>query len=156
MRDTGFKLLRARVHRARALYDLIRVDHAVGLYRTFNFGADPDAPGTFTPADENEQRAQGDEIMRTILNEAGIGDGGGAAIIAEDLGTVPPWVRQSLTQMNVPGYKVMQWERGNWGGPDETYLSPAVYPELSLATTGTHDTESLTTWWREQPIAERE
>jgi 4-alpha-glucanotransferase len=156
MRDTGFKLLRARVHRARSLYDLIRVDHAVGLYRTFNFGADPDAPGTFTPADENEQRAQGDEIMRTILSEAGISDGGAAAVIAEDLGTVPPWVRQSLTQMNVPGYKVMQWERGNWGGPDETYLSPAVYPELSVATTGTHDTESLTTWWREQPIAERE
>ena len=151
MRDTDFKLMRARVRRARSLYDLVRVDHVVGLYRTFNFGADPDAPGTFTPADENEQRAQGEEIMRTIISE-----GGAPAVIAEDLGTVPPWVRESLTRMNVPGYKVMQWERGNWGGPDETYLSPAAYPELSLATTGTHDTEPLTTWWREQTVAERE
>ncbi|MGC1192815.1 MAG: 4-alpha-glucanotransferase, partial [Candidatus Binatus sp.] len=53
------------------------------------------------------------------------------------------------------GYKVMQWER-EWGQPGEPFLSPATYPELSLATTGTHDTEPLTLWWREQTIAERE
>ena len=52
------------------------------------------------------------------------------------------------------GYKVMQWERVNWDSPNETYLNPIKYPELSLATTGTHDTEALTTWWREQPISE--
>ena len=32
------RLLRARVRHASSLYDLIRVDHVVGLYRTFNFG----------------------------------------------------------------------------------------------------------------------
>ena len=150
MRRNGFKLLRARVRHASSLYDLIRVDHVVGLYRTFNFGADPDAPGIFTPADENQQRIQGEEIMRTIREEAGA-----AEIIAEDLGTVPPWVRESLTRFGVPGYKVMQWER-DWGEPDGPFLSPASYPELSVATTGTHDTEALTTWWREQQVSERE
>lgn len=150
MRGEGFKLLRARVRHASLLYDLIRIDHVVGLYRTFNFGSDPDAPGIFTPANEDQQRIQGEEIIRAIKEEAAR-----AEIIAEDLGTVPPWVRESLTHLGVPGYKVMQWER-NWGAPDEPFLSPATYPELSLATTGTHDTESLTTWWREQPVAERE
>ena len=150
MRRDEFKLLRGRVRHASSLYDLIRVDHVVGLYRTFNFGADPDAPGIFTPADENQQRIQGEEIMRTIKEEAGA-----AEIIAEDLGTVPPSVRESLTRLGVPGYKVMRWER-DWGAPEGPFLSPASYPELSLATTGTHDTESLTTWWREQQVAERE
>jgi 4-alpha-glucanotransferase len=150
MRGNGFKLLRARVRHASSLYDLIRVDHVVGLYRTFNFGADPEAHGIFTPADENQQRTQGEEIMRTIKEQAGA-----AEIIAEDLGTVPPWVRESLTHLGVPGYKVMQWER-NWNAPDAPFLSPASYPELSLCTTGTHDTESLTTWWREQQVPERE
>src|SRR5208282_5829758 len=42
------------------------------------------------------------------------------------------------------------------GHGDEPFLSPATYPELSLATTGTHDTEPLTVWWRAQPVAERE
>jgi 4-alpha-glucanotransferase len=151
MRSNGFKLMRARVRHARSLYDLIRIDHVVGLYRTFNFGADPDEPGIFTPADEDQQRIHGEEIVRIIKEEAGATE-----IIAEDLGTVPPWVRDSLTSLGVPGYKVMQWERVNWGRPDEAFRSPATYPELSVATTGTHDTESLTTWWREQPIPERE
>jgi 4-alpha-glucanotransferase len=75
-------------------------------------------------------------------------------MIAEDLGTVPPWVRLSLTSLGVPGYKVMQWER-NWDG-DGLFRSPSTYPELSLATTGTHDTEPLTVWWRATPIADRE
>ena len=151
MRAHGFKLLRARARRAGSLYDLIRIDHVVGLYRTFNFGPEPDAEGTFTPADETEQRLQGEEAIGAIKQEVGA-----AELIAEDLGTVLPWVRESLTRLRVPGYKVMQWERINWGQPDESFVSPATYPELSLATTGTHDTEPLTVWWGAQPVAERE
>jgi 4-alpha-glucanotransferase len=149
MRAEGFKMLRARARHAGSLYDLLRIDHVVGLYRTFNFGPEPDAPGTFTPENEDDQRRQGEEAIRTIKAEAGC-----AELIAEDLGTVPPWVRASLTSLGVPGYKVMQWER-DWHG-DGSFLSPASYPELSLATTGTHDTEPLTVWWHAQPVAERE
>ena len=151
MRAEGFKVLRARARHASSLYDLIRIDHVVGLYRTFNFGSDPNEAGTFTPANENDQRSQGEEVIRTIRQEVGATE-----LIAEDLGTVPPWVRESLTRLGVPGYKVMQWERVNWGQPDEAFLKPAAYPELSLATTGTHDTEPLTVWWHGQPVAERE
>ncbi|HUO05612.1 MAG TPA: 4-alpha-glucanotransferase [Candidatus Binataceae bacterium] len=151
MRENGFKFLRARVQRAAALYDFVRIDHVVGLYRTFNFSLEPDSPGDFTPVSEGEQLAQGEEIVRTILDRAGR-----TGIIAEDLGSVPPLVRDSLSSMGVPGYKVMQWERVNWDGPDETFVSPSAYPELALATTGTHDTETLVTWWNGQPLAERE
>jgi 4-alpha-glucanotransferase len=150
MREDGFKVLRARARHASSLYDLLRIDHVVGLYRTFNFGSDPDAPGTFTPENEDDQRRQGEEVIRAIKQHVGATE-----LIAEDLGTVPPWVRQSLTQLGVPGYKVMQWER-DWGRGDETFLSPAAYPELSIATTGTHDTEPLTVWWYAQAVAERE
>src|SRR5271156_1765878 len=150
MRAQGFKVLRARARHASSLYDLIRIDHVVGLFRTFNFGADPNEPGGFTPWIEDEQRHQGEEVIRTIKEEAGA-----AELIAEDLGTVPPWVRQSLTSLGVPGYKVMQWERA-WGQGDEPFINPTSYPELSLATTGTHDTEPLTVWWHAQPPGDRE
>jgi len=150
MRANGFKVLRARARYASSLYDLLRIDHVVGLYRTFNFGSDPVAPGTFTPANEDDQRRQGEEVIRTIKAEAGATE-----LIAEDLGTVPPWVRESLTGLGVPGYRVMQWER-DWSHRDEPFLNPATYPELSLATTGTHDTEPLTVWWHVQPVVERE
>jgi len=64
-------------------------------------------------------------------------------------------VRASLCRLGIPGYKVMQWERAAWETPQERFLKPAEYPELSLATTGTHDTEPLTAWWLAQPQPER-
>src|SRR5690606_7635863 len=42
----------------------------------------------------------------------------------------------------VPGFKVLRWERA-WNEPGEPLLDPATYPELSVATTGTHDLEPL-------------
>ncbi len=149
MRAEGFELWRSRVRHVRGLYDLLRVDHVVGMYRTFSFGSEPDDPGTFFPPAEEEQRAQGEAVIRAIIEEAP-----DALIIAEDLGTVPPWVRQSLAALGVPGYKVMMWER-EWDKPGEPFISPQDYPELSLATTGTHDTDTLAVWWRECPLEER-
>jgi 4-alpha-glucanotransferase len=150
MRANGFRLWRLRVKRAAAMFDLLRIDHVVGLYRTFCFGSDSEAPGAFVPADESAQLAQGKEILHALSETAGA-----CELIAEDLGSVPPWVRASLTAMGIAGYKVMQWEREGWDTPDERFTSPADYPELSLATTGTHDTETLTTWWLRQPEEER-
>ncbi len=150
MRADGFQLWRWRARHARMLYDVVRIDHVVGLYRTFSFGSDdPEEKGKFTPEDEEEQRAQGEAVIRAIKEEAR-----DMQLIAEDLGTVPPWVRKSLSALGIPGYKVMQWER-EWDSPEQPFINPAEYPELSLATTGTHDTEALTLWWREQPVEER-
>ncbi|HLI81366.1 MAG TPA: 4-alpha-glucanotransferase [Candidatus Binataceae bacterium] len=151
MRADGFQLWRSRARHARTLYDMVRIDHVVGLYRTFSFGADDPltAKGKFTPEDEEEQRAQGEAVLAAIKDEAG-----DMQLIAEDLGTVPPWVRKSLTALGIPGYKVMQWER-DWDAPEQPFRNPSDYPALSLATTGTHDTEALTIWWREQPVEER-
>ena len=150
MREDGFRLWRARVRRAAAMFDLLRIDHVVGLYRTFSFGEDSDADGTFVPGDESVQQAQGEEILGALRDAAGR-----CALVAEDLGSVPPRVRASLSRLGIAGYKVMQWERTAWETPQERFLKPAEYPELSLATTGTHDTEPLTTWWLAQPHSER-
>jgi 4-alpha-glucanotransferase len=150
MRGDGFRLWRARVRRAAAMFDLLRIDHVVGLYRTFSFGEEPEADGTFVPEDESAQQAQGEEILGALQDAAGR-----CELFAEDLGSVPPKVRASLCGLGIAGYKVMQWERAAWGTPEERFLKPAEYPELSLATTGTHDTEPLTTWWLAQPERER-
>lgn len=138
------------MRRARELFDVVRVDHVVGLFRTFNFGSNSGEPGRFTPAGETAQREQGETMMRVIVEEAG-----GSAVIAEDLGAVPPWVRSSLDALGVPGYKILRWEKECWGTPDEGFVPPARYPELSVATTGTHDTETMVVWWRESPAKER-
>src|SRR5260370_37679448 len=150
IRAGGCELIRMRVRRARELYDLLRIDHVVGLFRTYSFGSVPDAPGEFSPALEAGERRQGEEIIRAILEEAGP-----MALIAEDLGLIPPFVRKSLKALGVPGYKVIRWEKETWRKVNERFISPAKYPAMPIATTGTHDTDTLTMWWSALPEQER-
>ena len=53
--------------------------------------------------------------------------GSGARIIAEDLGVVPDFVRESLDALGIPGYKVFRWER-DWDVPRPAVPRPAAYP----------------------------
>jgi 4-alpha-glucanotransferase len=149
--SSGFALLRERIRHARELYDFVRIDHVVGFYRTFSFGLTPDGDGMFTPAEEPDQRVQGETMMRAILDAAN-----GTIVTAEDLGMIPPFVRTSLTELDVPGYKVMRWEKTGRGTPDEAFIPPSEYPKISLATTGTHDTSTLAVWWDETSEDERQ
>jgi 4-alpha-glucanotransferase len=152
MRAHNFDFLRARVRHARELYDLLRIDHVVGLFRTYNYSPDDESGGEFDPRAEAEQQAQGEEIMRIVLDEAGP-----MQVVAEDLGLIPKFVRETLASMAVPGYKVLRWEKQQTNGcsADAPFLRPADYPVVSLATTGTHDTDSLVQWWASISQAER-
>jgi 4-alpha-glucanotransferase len=149
MRAGGFSLIRRRIRHAREFFDLLRIDHVVGLFRTYAFGSDAETLGNFDPLAEDDQRAQGEELIRIAKEEAGA-----MAIFAEDLGVVPAFVRNSLKALGVPSYKVMRWER-EWDVPTQPFIKPADYPELSVATTGTHDTDTMAEWWSGASVAER-
>jgi 4-alpha-glucanotransferase len=134
---TGYEWLRQRARRCAELYDGFRVDHLIGFYRTFV--REPDNHSYFTPSDEPSQTAQGERIMR-IFKEPG------ARIIAEDLGLVPDFVRESLMRLHIPGLKVLRWER-YWHSPRQPFRHPADYVAESVAISGTHDTDTLAEWW---------
>ena len=146
MREAGYEWFRARSARSAQLYDGLRVDHVVGLFRTWVFPAD-ESPRHFDPADEPEQTQQGETVLRRIV-EAGLD------VIAEDLGTIPDFVRAALERMGLPGYKVLRWER-HWHTPGMPFRDPLEYQSRSVATTGTHDTETLATWWEGLDPADR-
>ena len=141
---TDFAYQRQRAKRMAALYDGYRVDHLVGLYRTF--GRPVDGEPFFNPPGEREQIAQGEALL-------GILRASGAVIIAEDLGVVPDFVRESLARLGVPGCKVMRWER-DWHAPGQPFIDPRAYPPNSAAMTGTHDTDTLAGWWSSAPPEE--
>ena len=63
-------------------------------------------------------------------------------MIAEDLGSIPPFVRESMVRLDLPGLKVLRWER-HWDREGQPPIDPAEFPECSVATTGTHDIEPL-------------
>jgi 4-alpha-glucanotransferase len=145
MEANGFAWVRERAARMADLYDLYRVDHVVGLYRTFFFPGDGGAPA-FIPAEEPAQIHNGEAVLGICAQ--------GARIIAEDLGVVPDFVRASLERLRIPGYRVIRWEKA-WESGGQAFRDPARYPSVSVATTGTHDTEPLPLWFEGLPAEER-
>jgi 4-alpha-glucanotransferase len=143
--EGNYEWLRQRARRCSELYDGFRVDHLVGFYRTFV--RESEGRKYFTPSDEPSQIAQGERIMRAFKDA-------GARIIAEDLGLVPDSVRESLVRLHIPGLKVLRWER-EWHSPRQPFRDPAQYAAESVATSGTHDTETLAEWWDNASPEER-
>ena len=141
----GYEWLRQRAERCAELFDGFRVDHLVGFYRTFV--REQDGSTAFHPPDEADQSAQGEQLLRLFQEHGG-------SIVAEDLGTVPDFVRTSLDRLGVPGLKVMRWER-DWKTDDQPFRDPAGYPRVSVAISGTHDTETVAEWWEQADAAER-
>ena len=146
MRADDFGWLRARARRMATMFDGFRIDHLVGFYRTYWRPTNGDAP-FFVPADEGEQTRLGEEVIAAFASA-------GSALIAEDLGTIPDFVRASLQRLQLPGYKVMRWER-DWHTPGQPFHDPEGFAAASLATTGTHDTDMLADWWDTAPADER-
>lgn len=145
--ERNFDWLRDRARRNADLFDGYRVDHLVGFYRTYFRPHDGSEP-QFTPADEAAQLQLGERVLG-VMREPG------AEIIAEDLGLIPDFVREPLTRLSVPGYKVFRWER-HWKEEGQPFKDPVEYPKVAVATSGTHDTEPMVTWWEGAPREEKE
>jgi 4-alpha-glucanotransferase len=138
--------LRERGRRSADLFDGYRVDHLVGFYRTYG-RIKNGGEGFFSPADEPAQRALGETVLDLFRSA-------GAEIIAEDLGTVPDFVRASLARLGIPGYRVFRWER-RWHDAGQPFRDPSEYPARSVAASGTHDTEPVAVWWDQATEEER-
>jgi 4-alpha-glucanotransferase len=148
LRARDFDWLRLRAKRMAQLFNGYRVDHVVGFYRTYvRPRGNGTGPGVFTPADEPSQTALGESVLNVFRST-------GVEIVAEDLGTVPDFVRASLARAAIPGYKVFRWER-HWHSHGQPFRDPHEYPAAAVATSGTHDTEPMTVWWAQAPVEER-
>ncbi len=128
---------RLRMREAAQSYDLIRLDHVVGFFRAWVMPTR--GHSYFEPCSEAAQIARGKVLLSALIEEAGQ-----CIPIAEDLGCIPDFVRNTLNEMQIAGLKIMRWEKQG-----EVYIHPRDYAPLSLSTTGTHDTSTLVAWWRE-------
>ena len=134
-----YRWLRDRARRSADLFDAYRIDHLVGFYRTYSRRRSDRSDASFSPSDERDQLRLGERMLH-LFRDAG------AEVIAEDLGVIPDFVRASLALLGVPGFRVFRWER-LWNAPGQPFRDPTEYPTVSVATSGTHDTEPLATWW---------
>lgn len=163
MSHDNFAWWRRRLGASCEVFHFLRIDHALGFFRIYSFPWRPEENEKFTAlppveaaaltggrlpgfverddsTEENRERnrVQGDMLLRIFLEETGQ-----HRLIAEDLGEVAPYVRPTLQALEIPGFKIPQWERN----PDGTLIPGGEYQRLSLATFATHDHPPLRKFW---------
>lgn len=144
--------IRARTRHGARLYDRFRLDHVVGYFRQWVKLKDAPADfGRFDPEGIEAQRARGHRVLGAMIEELAVADGiEPPRAIAEDLGVIPPFAREVLLELQMPGYRVLPWEKD-----DGVLREPGEFPANSVASFSTHDTPPITAWWDELPEADR-
>lgn len=142
--EQNFNFWRTRIERACEIYDIFRLDHLVGFFRTWIFKPG-DEVGGYDITDEQAQKQRGAKFIEAVIETAK-----DKLPIGEDLGVIPDYMREFMRKASIPGYRVIRWEKDN-----EVFREPRNYPTASLATTSTHDTTTLRQCWEEMPAWQR-
>lgn len=130
MEANGFSWWRKRMAASAKLYDVIRIDHFIGIVKYYTIPADmPDAR-------QGDYRQGPGQKLLDVINES-IGD---KKIIAEDLGVEVPEVAKILKENGYPGMKVLEFA---FGGDRKNPHLPYNYTQNLVCYGGTHDNETL-------------
>ena len=130
MEANGFSWWRKRMAASAKLYDVIRIDHFIGIVKYYTIPADmPDAR-------QGEYRQGPGQKLLDVINES-IGD---KKIIAEDLGVEVPEVAKILKENGYPVMKVLEFA---FGGDRKNPHLPYNYTQNLVCYGGTHDNETL-------------
>lgn len=140
----NYQWWRARLSSITPLFHLYRIDHIIGLFHIWAIPLSCSSKeGRYIPEEYDNWLSQGEKILQMMLKATIL------LPIGEDLGMVPPEVRQKLRRMGICGTKVMRWER-LWD-EDSCFIKPEDYIPESMTTVSTHDSEPLQLWWQRFP-----
>lgn len=130
MEKNDFCWWRKRMKASAQLYDVIRIDHFIGIVKYYTIPADmPDArQGEYV-------KGPGQKLLDAINESIG-----NKKIIAEDLGVEVPEVSRILEENGYPGMKVLEFA---FGGDRKNPHLPYNYTTNLVCYGGTHDNETL-------------
>lgn len=120
---------------------MMRIDHVLGLQRSFWIPDDTDLPGAYVAYPR-------DILLAIIKIEA---TRAGAVVVGEDLGVIPDGLRAELDASGLYGCSVMLFERND----DGSFAAGQDYRKRSIACIGTHDTPTISGYWNGADIAAR-
>ncbi len=168
--EQKFEWWRQRVSHVVEIFPIFRIDHVLGFFRVYSFPWIPerneefadlteeeaeeltggDLPQFLPRPDEPKKNADANCKEGKILLQNILQDADQVAVVAEDLGMVPSYVRPLLKEMGIAGFTIPLFadEFGPAFKPKDTI------PALTLATYATHDHQPLVTfydnlvvWW---------
>lgn len=141
IREDGYTYLRKALRHHLAHACVLRIDHVMGLHRLFW------VPRGFEPRDGAYVRYPAEEMYAILALESVRNR---AAIVGEDLGTVPGYVRPALARHKIQRMYVMQFEATS----DEMRALQDPM-EDSLAALNTHDMPPFAAFWEGLDVQDR-
>lgn len=143
----GYRYLKEKLRYAQNFYDLLRVDHVVGLFRIWSIPYnDPlenqGLHGSFDPADEGSWKEHGRKILSVMLESTKM------LLCAEDLGVIPWVCTETLREYGIPGNDVQRWAK-DWDVRHD-FLPPEEQRFLAVSMLSTHDTTNFAAWWENE------
>lgn len=143
----GYAYLKEKLKFAENFYDILRIDHVVGLFRIWSIPVNEPMEnkgfnGFFDPAEENRWGEHGRTILKVMLESTAM------LLCAEDLGVIPMVCTETLKEFGIPGNEVMRWVK-DWQISHD-FLEPKDYRAVSVAMLSTHDTTNWAAWWENE------
>ncbi|MFH0739290.1 MAG: 4-alpha-glucanotransferase [Candidatus Omnitrophota bacterium] len=143
----GYRYLKEKLKIAQEFYDILRIDHVVGLFRIWSIPyheplENQGLHGFFDSPDESKWEEQGRNILLVMLENTKM------LLCAEDLGIIPEVCRKTLRELGIPGNDVQRWTK-DWKIKHD-FLKPGDYRALSVVMLSNHDTTNWPAWWENE------
>jgi 4-alpha-glucanotransferase len=138
LKETGYEWWIKRMEHNLSMFDLVRIDHFRGFVGYWEV---PAAEKTAVNGRWVQAPAMDffNELSRRLPS---------LPIVAEDLGTITPDVKEVMEHFGFPGMKVLLFAFGE-DNPDHPYL-PHTYKKNCLVYTGTHDNNTVKGWFEKE------
>lgn len=134
IRMAGYRLFADCYRRTMQACGVIRIDHAMGLFRLFWI------PAGLVPAEGTYVRYPSDDFLGILALESHRQK---VMVIGEDLGTVTPAIRAQLMASGLLSYRLLLFEQTAKGG----FARPSRFPRHAAAAVATHDLPTLRGFW---------
>lgn len=142
-KETGYVWWAKRMERCFRLYDIVRVDHFRGFdeYYAIPYGNKTAENGCW-------KKGPGLDLFMQLRKQLGE-----MRVIAEDLGYLTPSVIEMVEESGFPGMKVLEFA---FDSREPSNYLPHNYDKNCVVYTGTHDNQTLRTWYYEMAEEDRE
>ncbi|OQY99544.1 MAG: 4-alpha-glucanotransferase [Candidatus Brocadia sp. UTAMX2] len=142
LKDTGYSWWLRRIEYNLKLYDIIRLDHFRGFVSYWEIPA-----GEKTAINGKWVDAPVKDFFNILYRHFP-----SLPIIAEDLGTITPDVREIMSMFGIPGMKVLLFAFGD-DLPVNPYI-PHNHTPSCIVYTGTHDNNTAKGWFKQDATTE--
>lgn len=136
-KDTDYSWWISRLEHSFKLYDILRIDHFRGFdeYYSIPYGSKDAINGHW-------EKGVGIELFKAMEKSLGKRE-----VIAEDLGYMTDSVRKLVKDTGFPNMKVLEFAFDSRDTGSRNDYLPHNYTENCIAYTGTHDNQTIVSWF---------